>query len=402
MNWSKPSRSIRWLAAAALIAAIVGCKRENDQAYFAPKETPPSSTASPAPAGMPAPGSAPDMNAPPGLPTLTWTLPDGWQQKAAGEMRVASFSVAGNDGQTADVSVIPLPGIGGMALQNVNRWRGQVGLAPITQSDLPNATEQVTIAGNPGSLYDMAGTAAGASKTSRILAAMLDRDGMTWFFKMTGDDALVAAQKPAFEKFLASLQFTGGGQSALPPGHPEVGGGVPNGPDQTLPPGHPAIGGNMGAAASAAPAESSGKPVWIVPSDWHEVPPAQFLLAEYKIAGANGASADVNVAMLNGEGGGVLPNVNRWRAQLGLPQVAEPELPTITSPLPLSGSGQGTVVDMTGTNAKTGGKARLVGVILPQSGQTWFYKLMGDEQVVEQQKAAFLQFVQSAKYPNAP
>jgi hypothetical protein len=39
-----------------------------------------------------------------------------------------------------------------------------------------------------------------------------------------------------------------------------------------------------------------------------------------------------------------------------------------------------------------------VGVIVPQSGQTWFYKLMGDAKVVESQKDAFTKFVQTVKY----
>jgi len=73
----------------------------------------------------------------------------------------------------------------------------------------------------------------------------------------------------------------------------------------------------------------------------------------------------------------------------------------MTSPLAVAG-GQATMMDVTGTDAKTGQKARLVGIILPQAGQTWFYKLMGDEQLVGQQKEAFVKFIQSAKYPNAP
>jgi len=39
-------------------------------------------------------------------------------------------------------------------------------------------------------------------------------------------------------------------------------------------------------------------------------------------------------------------------------------------------------------------------VVLPLNGQTWFYKLMGNPAVVTAQKAAFIQFVQSAKYPD--
>jgi len=398
MNWSKQIPGMGRVAGVVLVFALAGCKRENNQVYFAPKETPPAQSAAPAPGGMP----PAEMSAPQGLPKLTWTLPDGWQEKPASEMRVASFAVPNKDGEPADVSVIPLPGIGGMVLENVNRWRGQVGLAPISPADLGGATEQVTIAGSPSSLFDMAGVAPGGSSKTRILAAMLDHDGMTWFFKMTGDEALVERQKPAFKNFLASLNFGPSEQAALPPGHLAIGAdnGGQNAASQSLPPGHPAIGSDM-TAASAPAAGNSAKPVWLVPSDWHELPPAQFLLAEYGVSAPNGATADVNVAMLNGEGGGLLPNVNRWRAQLGLPAASEADLPAMSTPLAIPG-GQATVVDMTGTDPKTGAKARLVGVILPQPGQTWFYKLMGDEQVVAQQKTAFLQFVRSAKYSNAP
>ena len=67
----------------------------------------------------------------------------------------------------------------------------------------------------------------------------------------------------------------------------------------------------------------------------------------------------------------------------------------------MSRAARRTIVDFTGTDSKTGKPARLVGAIVPQNGQTWFYKLMGDEQIVAQQKDAFIKFIQSAKYPNA-
>ncbi len=110
--------------------------------------------------------------------------------------------------------------------------------------------------------------------------------------------------------------------------------------------------------------------------------------------------ADVNVAELGGEGGGLLPNVNRWRGQLGLSPVAENDLPQMTQSLDVPG-GHATLVDLTGTDLKTGTLTRLVGVIVPQNGQTWFYKLMGDESIVAQQKDAFIKFIQSANYANA-
>ena len=60
--------------------------------------------------------------------------------------------------------------------------------------------------------------------------------------------------------------------------------------------------------------------------------------------------------------------------------------------------GQASLVDLSGTDARTGQPTRLIGAIVPQSGQTWFYKLMGDAKVVESQKDAFTQFVQGVKY----
>ena len=56
------------------------------------------------------------------------------------------------------------------------------------------------------------------------------------------------------------------------------------------------------------------------------------------------------------------------------------------------------LADITGRDARTGQAARLLAVVVPRSGQTWFYKLMGDAQVVQGEKEAFLKFVQAVKY----
>jgi hypothetical protein len=56
------------------------------------------------------------------------------------------------------------------------------------------------------------------------------------------------------------------------------------------------------------------------------------------------------------------------------------------------------LVELTGTDPKTSQPAQLVGIIVPQAGQTWFYKLMGDAAVVGAQKDTLTQFAKSAKY----
>jgi hypothetical protein len=108
----------------------------------------------------------------------------------------------------------------------------------------------------------------------------------------------------------------------------------------------------------------------------------------------------VNVAQLSGNGGGVLPNVNRWRGQIGLDPVDEIGLAKLTTMVAVAG-GQATFVDMTGKDM-SGQDTRLIAAMVPMGDQTWFYKLKGDEKVVADQKDAFTKFVQTARYSNAP
>ncbi len=180
------------------------------------------------PAGLPAPDNS-------GLPALKYTLPADWKEKAVTQMRVASFS-AGQSSQPADVSVVPMGGTAGGDLANVNRWRGQVGLPQFGDDELQKLVEKVEIASQPANLYDIAGTSPDSGTAQRILAAIWYRDDTTWFFKMTGEAALVEAQKPAFVTFLKSVQFgtpaapAAMDLSQLPPSHPPIDG---------MPPLHP-------------------------------------------------------------------------------------------------------------------------------------------------------------------
>ena len=358
-----------------IAAALAGCGRDPVKVYRLSNDD--SSSAAPPPnTAAAAPGQTDNSAA---QPQLQWTLPAGWTEVAPGEMSIASFKVSGPNGVEADVTVVPLPGLAGGDTANVNRWRGQVGLPEATADDLQKIAEAVQVGDQPATMYDLAGS----DHAKRILGVMHQRTGTTWFFKMMGDAALVEQQKPQFTAFLKSLTFTAAAQPA------------------GLPPGHPAIGSaDLEAPMMSAGSAGAGKPAWTVPAGWQEVPAAQFLLAEYSIAGANGAKAEVNVAELSGNGGGVLANVNRWRGQIGLDPVDETGLAKVTTTLDVAG-GQATFVDMSG-NDMSGQSLRLIAAMVPVGDQTWFYKLMGDEKVVAGQKDAFTKFVQTARYSNAP
>jgi hypothetical protein len=332
--------------------------------------------------GSPPPGAA--------APALQWTMPAGWQEQAASGMRVGSFAVVKGE-QKADVSVIPLAGISGSELDNVNRWRGQVGLAPFDAAKLAEAGEKVAIGGQQGTLYDMAGTDPQTKQPARILAAILSSQGMTWFFKMLGSDALVAEQKPAFKDFLKSVtESTATAQDQLPPSHPPLGGA-----------GMQAGAGAMGAGGLGMGPATGEKPTWEVPAGWQEQPAASMRVATYQVTGENGAKADISVIKLAGEAGGMLANLNRWRGQVGLQPVGKADLEKQITTQEANGT-KIILADMSGRAVESGEPARLVAATVPRAGGTWFYKMFGNEQLVEKQKPAFIKFVETARYPNAP
>jgi hypothetical protein len=322
--------------------------RADDQirSYTVSKE-PPTQVAAVDPAAAPA---APDI--PVNAAPVRFTLPDGWQQLAPDGVRLANLTVPGKDGATASVAITSFPGEVGTELQNVNRWRQQVGLPEIEARDV--TSQPVIVDGADGKLYDFSGT------TQRTVVVSAQRNGATWFIKMNGDAATVTDAKPAFMVFLTTIR-------------------LPNGGD-----------------APAADATASASPTWSVPSNWSKTEPGPMIFKSYSIADNAGNGAAVTVSFFPGDVGGNLANVNRWRAQMELPEVADLSLNGLTESVDTLG-GKGLLVDFEGTGSKSG--KRLVAVIVPHGENTWFYKLLGDNGLVAAQKDGFVNFVKDVHYP---
>jgi hypothetical protein len=134
---------------------------------------------------------------------LTWTAPAHWKTKAASGMRKASFTVTGENGAEADLSVTAFPGAVGGELANLNRWRGQLQLAPVDEANGAAGVTRETHHGLSFAIVDLTG--AGATP-SRLLGAMVPVGSATWFFKLSGPDALVGQEKPAFLAFLQTVK----------------------------------------------------------------------------------------------------------------------------------------------------------------------------------------------------
>lgn len=134
-------------------------------------------------------------------PKISWNQPKEWQPSQGSSMRYASFSAKGYNGKNADISVSFLPGQAGTDLDNVNRWRSQVGLPPIAGTDMPGAVIPVTCKDGSFSMVELDGA------STKMLVAWTRVDGNTWFFKLTAPAPLADKQKQAFKSFLQSVTF---------------------------------------------------------------------------------------------------------------------------------------------------------------------------------------------------
>jgi hypothetical protein len=146
--------------------------------------------------------SAPTTETTRKAPNIQITAPEGWEESKGSAMRVASFTVKGEDRASADVSVIPLPGDSGSILENVNRWRSQVQLPPLAAADDPAlGTEMEGAAGKFFVTHMVSTEPVRDGKKAAISTAILKAGGMTWFFKISGEASLVEANREKFETF---------------------------------------------------------------------------------------------------------------------------------------------------------------------------------------------------------
>ena len=164
------------------------------------------STPSAAPATTAPSTTAPSNATPASDAGLRYSLPAGWTPGRSGPFRLAAFEVQ-QENAKAEVTLSALGGASGSLLDNVNRWRGQIALQPITEAELAKITSEIKVQDQTAQWVDLAGEGENAPAQA-ILAVVLPQGERTLFVKMMGNGPLVRSQKTAFEQFVRSLQFT--------------------------------------------------------------------------------------------------------------------------------------------------------------------------------------------------
>ncbi len=129
---------------------------------------------------------------------LTWTLPDTWElSPKKSSMRLATFLVKAD--KSLSISASRFPGDVGGELANVNRWRRQVGLAPVKAEDLQKGLEVIESKAGKAKLLDI------SNGEKQMLAVMFPYKGNTYFFKLSGTKEGVSKQKESMIKLVKSL-----------------------------------------------------------------------------------------------------------------------------------------------------------------------------------------------------
>jgi len=356
------------LTAAFPLAILPGCGRAEIHSYRVPKSAQ-------APKGADAllasgAGTAPASSDQAAARGVSWSVPSGWKEvPTTQQMRLATFDANG-----VEVAVSAFPGAVGGTLANVNRWRGQIGLDAIDEAGLGELLVTSREGPTDVSLLVMEG------KDGRVMlgAIIVPGDGQTWFVKATTDAAKATALRGSFGAFSRSFRLASdaAGDTKLAASAPAV----------------PA------AQPATQPATRSGSITtrlarYKAPEGWATESSGGNIVAAAFKATNDGGGARITATSLGNDGGGDLANINRWRGQLGLAPLADLAAVERSDLVP------GLVtVDL--RNAE--GTDRMISVIAPAGGSTWFFKMRGTVAGVEAERAKFAAFVREVAQGTTP
>jgi hypothetical protein len=188
-----------------------------------PPGHPPIGSAAPgAPGAM---GAAPmglapvDPDAGTGESAIAWTAPPAWKSVTpSSSMRRAQYQVPGPAGDAECAVFYFGPGQGGDPMANAERWAsqfvgpdGKPAMSSMKTRNLEANGAKILVVEAKGTY--MAGSMMGGpsepEKGYALLGAIVEGPDANWFFKMTGPEATVFAQRDVFDQMLKSIRQGG-------------------------------------------------------------------------------------------------------------------------------------------------------------------------------------------------
>jgi hypothetical protein len=142
--------------------------------------------------------------------SLSWSVPEGWQEEKGSGMRIATFK-AGVGDLAVETSVISLAGGAGGMAANVSRWMGQLNL------DVPSAVELDKFIERQENIKTSSGLAVklidftqmqndDQPEVPSMIAAVVEGTDNQVFIKMTGSRKAILKNFDAFKALVGSLK----------------------------------------------------------------------------------------------------------------------------------------------------------------------------------------------------
>ncbi|MCM2276662.1 MAG: hypothetical protein NDJ89_01130 [Oligoflexia bacterium] len=146
--------------------------------------------------------------------------------------------------------------------------------------------------------------------------------------------------------------------------------------------------GGMPEQVSAPASQEPSAYGWDIPKGWGSEPGSSMRLVSFKADGHTGS-----IIVLEGEAGGLVANVNRWREQVGLPAQDEAAV------LKAARKGKSALGEFRWfeiVNDSSPGQSMLVAVV-PADGKTLFVKLMAPKAALQKNQEKFLSLCRSLR-----
>ncbi len=270
--------------------------------------------------------------------TPNWSLPEGWTERGKSEMRAATLLIPDPGGELElAVSSLPLAGEWeDFLVPNVNRWLRQLQCESLSRETILELGDEVATQRGKATVFQLAG--------------------------------------------IMPSQPRGMG------GNPHAGLGIPA-PKKAPPE-------SKARADQARPSELSySTPTGWLPGEMNMMRKAAFLLP------GGGPSDGVTVTSFPAGGGqmsDVVANVQRWGRQVGLAGLTGAEVDELSSPVEVGGF-DGTYVELSSPK-ESDRKVSLFVAMVERRGQVWFFKMLGETELVTGQRDAFRQFLASVKF----
>lgn len=156
-----------------------------------------------------------------------------------------------------------------------------------------------------------------------------------------------------------------------------------------------AAAGGSGMAGTPVPTAEGPGLAWTAPAHWKAKPATAMRKATYGVPGDDGTEGDLSITAFPSDVGGELANINRWRAQVKLPPLAEGDFAGAVTRLEANGL-RIAYVDLGG--GKGADASRMLGAIVPFGGGTWFFKLgPAPDALIAKEKSSFEAFLKTLK-----